>query len=34
MSDHVYAMSALNQNIGYNQPTHTGYYLGSDLLKE
>lgn len=34
MSDHVYAMSALNQNIGYNQPTHTSYYLGSDLLKE
>lgn len=31
MTDHVYAMSALNQNIGYNQPTHTGYYLGSDL---
>ncbi len=29
-TDHVYAMSALNQNIGYNQPTHTGYYLGSD----
>ena len=33
MSDHVYLMSALNQNIGYNQPTHTGFYLGSDLLK-
>ncbi len=30
MTDHVYEMSALNQNIGYNQPTHTGYYLGSD----
>ena len=24
-------MSALNQNIGYNQPTNTGYYLGSDV---
>ena len=34
MSDHVYAMSALNQNIGYNMPTETGYYLGSDLLKD
>lgn len=33
MSDHIYEMSALNQNIGYNQPTHTGYYLGADLLK-
>lgn len=30
MSDHVYEMSALNQNIGYNQPTQLGYYLGSD----
>ena len=32
MSDHVYEMSALNQNIGYNQPTQLGYYLGSDLI--
>jgi rhamnogalacturonan endolyase len=31
MTDHCYWMSALNENIGYNQPTHTGYYLGSDL---
>ena len=31
MTDHVYEMSALNQNIGYNQPTQLGYYLGSDL---
>lgn len=33
MNDHVYAMSAFNQNIGYNQPTQLGYYLGSDLIK-
>src|SRR5690606_19310144 len=32
MSDHVYEMSAINQNIGYNQPTQLGYYLGSDLM--
>ncbi len=31
MLDHTYQMSALNENIGYNQPTHTGFYLGSDL---
>lgn len=31
MTDHVYHMSALNQNVGYNQPTHLGYYLGSDI---
>lgn len=30
MTDHIYEMSAINQNIGYNQPTHIGYYLGSD----
>ena len=34
MTDHVYEMSALNQNIGYNQPTQTGYYLGSDLKSD
>lgn len=34
MSDHVYEMSAVNQNIGYNQPTQLGYYLGSDLTKK
>ena len=34
MTDHVYAMSAINQNIGYNQPTHTGYYLGSDYADD
>lgn len=33
MSDHIYEMSALNQNIGYNQPTHTSYYIGSDLIE-
>lgn len=34
MTDHVYEMSAVNQNIGYNQPTHTGYYLGSDYKSD
>lgn len=34
MTDHIYEMSALNQNIGYNQPTHTGYYLGSDYAAD
>lgn len=34
MTDHIYEMSALNQNIGYNQPTQTGYYLGSDLKSD
>lgn len=34
MNDHIYKMSATLQNIGYNQPTHTGFYLGSDLQKK
>lgn len=34
MTDHCYWMSALNENIGYNQPTNTGYYLGSDLKSD
>lgn len=34
MTDHVYEMSALNQNVGYNMPTQLSYYLGSDLESE
>ena len=34
MTDHCYWMSALNQNIGYNQPTNLGYYLGSDVKRD
>ena len=31
MTDHTYLLSAINENVGYNQPTNLGYYLGSDL---
>ena len=34
MTDHCYWLSCLNENIGYNQPTNTGYYLGSDIKKD
>ncbi len=34
MTDHTYWMSALNENIGYNQPTNLGYYLGTDLKSD
>ena len=34
MTDHCYWMSALNENIGYNQPTNLGYYLGTDLKSD
>ncbi|MCC8088800.1 MAG: hypothetical protein LIO79_06005 [Rikenellaceae bacterium] len=30
MSDYIYKMSAMNEHVGYNQPTHLGYYFGSD----
>ena len=29
MSDQTYHLSTLNQNIGYNQPTHLGYWFGT-----
>ena len=34
MTDHTYWMSALNQNIGYNQPNNLGYYLGTDIKND
>ena len=34
MTDHTYWMQCLNENIGYNQPTQLGYYLGSDLKSD
>jgi rhamnogalacturonan endolyase len=34
MYDHVYRLSAVHENVGYNQPTHPGFYIGSDLLKD
>lgn len=33
LTDHHYEMQTLNQQIGYNQPNETGFYLGSDLLQ-
>lgn len=29
-NDHTYDMSQAMQNVGYNQPTHMGYYIGAD----
>lgn len=31
LEDPVYRMSVVYQNVAYNQPTHTGFYIGSDL---
>ena len=33
LSDHMYRLTVAIQNVGYNQPTQLGYYLGSDLGK-
>lgn len=33
MSDVIYRMSVLCENIAYNQPPEPGYYMGSDLGK-
>ncbi len=30
MTDHTYYMQAMHENVGYNQPTNVGYYMGSD----
>ena len=34
MTDHTYYMQCVNECVGYNQPTHTGFYLGSDLTSD
>ena len=31
MHDPVYRLSVAYQNVGYNQPTHTGFYLGDGM---
>ena len=34
MTDHTYYMQAIHENVGYNQPTNVGYYLGSDYTSD
>ena len=34
MTDHTYYMQAIHENVGYNQPTNVGYYLGSDYAND
>ena len=34
MSDHTYKMQAIHEQVGYNQPTNVGYYIGSDQTTE
>ena len=34
MTDHTYYMQCVHQQVGYNQPTNLGYYLGSDLKSD
>lgn len=30
MTDHTYYMQCIHEQVGYNQPTNVGYYLGAD----
>ena len=34
MTDHTYYMQAIHENVGYNQPTNVGYFLGSDYTSD
>lgn len=34
MLDHTYYMQAIHENVGYNQPTNTGFYLGSEYTDD
>ena len=34
MSDHTYKMQTIHEQVGYNQPTNVGYYIGSDQKEE
>jgi len=31
MHDPVYRLSVAWQNVAYNQPAHTGFYMGQDM---
>lgn len=34
MTDHTYYMQCVHEQVGYNQPTNLGYYLGSDYASD
>lgn len=34
MSDHTYKMQTIHEQVGYNQPTNVGYYLGSEYTND
>ena len=31
MLDHTYFMQTIHENVGYNQPTNVGFYMGSEM---
>ena len=33
LHDPVYRISIAIQNVAYNQPTQTGFYFGTDIIK-
>ncbi len=34
MTDHTYYMQCIHEQVGYNQPTNVGYYLGSEYTSD
>jgi rhamnogalacturonan endolyase len=34
MHDPIYRLSVAYQNVGYNQPTQTGFYLGNGMSRQ
>ena len=33
MQDPQYRLGVASENVGYNQPPHTGFFLGTDMKK-
>lgn len=34
LEDHIYMLSVVTENVGYNQPPEPGFYFGTDMLKK
>ena len=34
MLDHTYFMQCIHEQVGYNQPTNVGFYMGSEMTDE
>jgi len=34
LEDHIYRLSVVSENVGYNQPPEPGFYFGTDMLSK